>query len=167
MDIPTGIITFGNQDFSDWIKLNIEKVDTHTFAGACADVQTVQSEVAQEKPRAVIIDLATLSPNEAGLVGGEVQRGFKWASVLFLFPELDENVLAFSKSVRRRRWSIAGRNMVDEVGLDRVLAGAFTDTGFVDSSISAYETELYERSLESTAEGESSEEDEEDMDEAV
>ena len=166
MDIPTGIMAFGNSEFSDWLKSNVERTDTYTFTGDCADVQAVQGEVDREKPRAVVIDLAELTPNDAGLVGGEVQRGFKWASVLFLFPELDENLLAFSKSVRRRRWSMAGRSMVDEVGIDRVLAGTFTDTGFIDSSISAYETELYERSLESTSEGESSEDDEE-LDEAV
>lgn len=162
MDIPTGIIAFGDQSFSGWVKAHVEKSETFSFIGNCEQADQLQQLVSDEKPRAVIVDLASTSASQAGIVGGEVQRGFKWASVLFLFESLSEEMVALSKSLRKRRWSFAGRELVDQVGIDRVLAGTLTDAGFIDSSVSAFETEMYEKSLEDSGDQSSDEEDDED-----
>ncbi len=167
MDVPTGIISFGNQQFSDWLKGHVERSEAFSYSGDCEQIDVIQSLVSKEKPRTVIVDLSGVDSNKAGLVGGEAQRGFKWTTVLFVFESLDESLLGFSRSVRRRRWSLVGKEMIDDVGIDRVLAGTLTDSGFIDSSVSAFETELYEQSLESAEKGDSSGEDEDEMDEAV
>lgn len=160
MKVPTGIIAFGNSSFSGWLAAHIERTGSFTYSGSCDQVVMLEGKVAGARPRAVIVDLDGISSREAAAPGILAQRGFKWTSVLFIFSSLDKDVVAFSKSVRRRKWSLAGRGLVDQVGIDRVLAGALTQTGLIDSTIAAYETAMHEKSLEAgnEASGEGDEE---------
>jgi hypothetical protein len=158
---PTGIVTYGSEDFAGWIRPLIEQSETFTDTGAYSERENVQATIAEAKPRAVIIELDPGDLSSSVAVGIAAQKGFRWTSPILVFPTTEDALIPISASISKRKWSLVGRELIDTIGLDRVLAGALTSSGLQDLSIAVLKAENEERAA-SQVESDGSEDEEED-----
>ncbi len=161
MEAPRTIFSFGDDDFDSWLQSQLQSQSYYQLDGHSSEISTIGEEVSKIRPRAVFVDLATQDAHSAIMAGVAAQKGFRWTSIVLLFSECEAELLSLVKQVRRRSWSLVGRETIENLGIERSLAGILTDDGLIDGAVTDLQTELYAQSLETSPE-ESTEEDDDE-----
>lgn len=148
MTTSSGVVIFGGQSFVGWLQPMLEQAKSVSYLGSMDRVEEVQEKVAETKAWAVVVDLDAVGPSGIGMIGIAAQKGNAWTRIVVICPEATEELLPMVGAMRRRKWSVLGRPLVEVIGVERMLAGALTPTGLQDLAFSALEDEIRQREIE-------------------
>lgn len=145
METSVGLVMFGPDSFVEWLKPMIDRVESIENLGVAENLEQLREKVSVTKPRALLVDLDSIGDMSVGAIGVAAKRGYTWVSIVVICSEVSENLLPLYGAMVRRRWSIFGRPLVETIGIERMLAGAFTTTGMQDLRFRELQDEAYEK----------------------